>query len=162
MFKEVAENDAEAHSTQLLCCGGTRLLFHFYFQRRCWKSQNGLGQKGPKRSSHSHPLLYSGTPSTRSGCSKSHPAWTLPGMLCKCSVWFQVRKDRWGLFAVANQRQHSPEMCHSAAVLEWGKAEQEALYGWQGATGEGRPNSCSSLLKLKRLFGLPVLGFVWI
>lgn len=37
-------------------------------------------------------------------------------------------KDRGGLFAVASQGQHSPEMCHSAAVLEWGKAAGGALY----------------------------------
>lgn len=124
------------------------------------ESQNSLGQKGPERSSHSHPLLYPGTPSTRSGCSKPHPPGLFQGCCVrKCSVWCQVRKDRWGLFAVASQGQHSPEMCHSAAVLEWGKAEEEALYGWQGATGEGRSNSSSGLLKLKRLFGPPVPRF---
>lgn len=29
------------------------------------------------------------------------------------------------MFAVASQGQHSPEMCHSAAVLEWGKLNGE-------------------------------------
>lgn len=84
VFKEVAENDAEAHSTQLLCYG-TRLLFHSYFQRRCSKSQNHrmVGSEGAWKIISFHPLLYPGTPSMRSGCSKPHPAWTLPGMLCE-------------------------------------------------------------------------------
>lgn len=162
MFKEVAEHYAETHSTQLLCCG-TRLLLHSYFQRRCWKSQNPRMvwvRRGLK-----HPLIP--VPC----CTQGHlppdqaaqsPIQTGPFQGCcvrKGSVHWQVRKDRWGLFVVASQGQHSPEMCHSAAVVEWGKAEEEALYGWQGATGDRRWNSCSGLLKLKRLFEPPVCRF---
>jgi len=38
-------------------------------------SWNGLGWKGPERSSHSNPLPRAGTPSVRSGCSKPHQTW---------------------------------------------------------------------------------------
>lgn len=104
--------------------------------------------------------------STRSGCSKLHPAWTLPGMLCEEVLTVMSAKKGQVRFVCSGKPsgkgQHSLEMCHSAAVLEWGKAEEEALYGWQGATGEERSNSCSGLLKLKRLFGPPLPSFVWI
>ena len=45
------------------------------------ESQNGLGWRGPYRSSSSSPLPRAGTPPTRPGCSKPRPAWpwTLPG-----------------------------------------------------------------------------------
>jgi len=39
------------------------------------ESQNGLGWKGPLRSPSPNPLIQVGTPPSRPGCAKPHPAW---------------------------------------------------------------------------------------
>ena len=46
------------------------------------ESQNGPGWKGPQRSWSFNPLLCAGSPTTKPGCPKPHPAWPWmpPGM----------------------------------------------------------------------------------
>lgn len=43
-------------------------------EQACRESRNGLGWKGPLRSSSSNPLLQRGTQLSRPGCSQPHPA----------------------------------------------------------------------------------------
>lgn len=67
-----------------------------------------FGSEGAWKIISFHPLLYPGTPSTRSGPrgqvaqSSIQPEHFQGCCVRKCSLWCQLRKDRWGLFAVAS------------------------------------------------------------
>ena len=59
---------------------------------RIIQSQNGLGLKGPQRSSSPNSLLWAALPLIRSGCPGPHPIcpWAQPGMGNPESLWAAV------------------------------------------------------------------------